>query len=66
MDAGTGNVRLRNLTTAATIAMLNVTATVQTLHKMLAVALTDGVNEYELQAQRGTTWIRVWGARMTF
>ena len=66
VDAGTGIVRLYNVTDAGAVASssTNVTATSPTLHKSSALTLAAGEKVYRADAQRGTTWIAVWGAKI--
>lgn len=59
VDGGTGAVRLWNLTTEASMGTANVTGTDYALVKITGITFTAGENEYELQAQKGATWIRV-------
>lgn len=58
VDAGTGSVRLFNLTALASAGSANITSTSLTRQEF-AVTFAAGPNEHILQAQRGTTWVEV-------
>lgn len=62
VDAGTGQARLWNITAGNVVgAAINITATTDTLHKIQNLTLAAGLNQYRLEAGRGTTWVKVWG-----
>lgn len=64
VDGGTGQVRLWNITAGGIVgAAINVTETSPTLKKIQNLTLAAGLNQYRLEALKGTTWIAVWGAR---
>lgn len=66
VDAGTGSVRLWNLSTSTSMGNVSVTATSNTFHSITGLVPTAGTNDYELQAQKGTTWIIVFGAVLQY
>ena len=65
VDAGTGQIRLYNVTDAAILgAAVSVTVTVDTLTKITGLTPVAGVKSYRVEALKGTLWIKVWGARV--
>lgn len=65
VDGGTGRVRLVNVTTGAAVpgSESTVIAISPAFHRVQDFALdTTQIAEYRVEAQKGTTWIRVWGA----
>jgi hypothetical protein len=65
VDAGTGQVRLFNITTASGVgSAVNVTATTDMLGTITGLTAAAGVNQYRVEALKGTTWITVWGAEI--
>lgn len=59
VDGGTGSVRLWNRTTSASMGAVDVTSTTFALVKITGITFTADINQYELQARRGTTWITI-------
>lgn len=65
VDAGTGQIRVYNVTDAGALgSAVNVVATVDTLTKITGLTPVAGVKSYRVEALKGTTWIKVWGARI--
>lgn len=66
VDGGTGQVRLYNITDAGAVGSVNVTGTSDptTPLKITGLTLAAGVKSYRVEALKGTTWIKVWGARL--
>ncbi len=65
VDGGTGALRLYNVTAAAAVGTpVSVTATTPTLVTSGPLTLPASLATYRAEAQKGTTWIRIWGATL--
>jgi hypothetical protein len=65
VDGGTGQVRLYNITAGAGVgAAVNITVTTDTLGEITGLTAAAGVAQYRVEALKGTTWIKVWGAEI--
>ena len=67
VDGGTGALRLYNVTVTAAAAVgtpVSVTATTPTLVTSGPLTLPASLATYRAEAQKGTTWIRIWGATL--
>ena len=65
VDGGTGALRLYNVTADAAVGTpVSVTATTPTLVTSGPLALPASLATYRAEAQKGTTWIRIWGATL--
>ena len=66
VDGGSGMVRLYNVTDAVAVTGSEITVSTTTPQRLTVnrLTLSAGPKVYRADAQKGTTWIDVWGAKL--